>query len=476
MAAAKPSQNCSKKPAICKDLITDINLPSEFRPSSPTTSVVSIEEAVYLISNKTPSPRIHDSQVTPFASGCVIAEDVYAASMVPKCRISAVDGYALVLENGAPLKCTFPRTSVINQDAREGLHPIQPGLIFRITKGAPLPPNGNTVVMMEDTYLGGQDDDEVKILVNDTVPGSNVIEPGSKIRLNSQILACGDLISPTSGELTLLAASGIRNVKLFKKPRVGVLSLGDSNPLQLLSCLMSWGFETVDLGRTRQTMADGLENALRNCICASSPPPDVILLTNGTSTGDLNLKSTVENRLAGTVHFDNVSIKPGSNTVFATIPVNAPKSSSHEQASIVLFSLEDDHVSQLVTLSLLVLPSLQKLIGLHESRHDITGKSWISPQVGLPRVAVVLTHHFPLDPKFTEYRRVIVTGSRSDARLYASSIGAEDAGQRGLRVGSIKKANALVVLRAGRGVGIRGEIVEALMIGPVYDSDTRLTC
>ena len=280
MAAAKPSQNCSKKPAICKDLITDINLPSDFRPSSPTTSVVSIEEAVYLISNKTPSPRIHDSQVTPFASGCVIAEDVYAASMVPKCRISAVDGYALVLENGAPLKCTFPRTSVINQDAREGLHPIQPGQIFRITKGAPLPPNGNAVVRMEDTYLGGQDDDEVKILVNDTVPGSNVIEPGSEIRLNSQILACGDLISPTSGELTLLAASGIRNVKLFKKPRVGVLSLGDSNPLQLLSCLMSWGFETVDLGRTRQTMADGLENALRNCICASSPPPDVILLTN----------------------------------------------------------------------------------------------------------------------------------------------------------------------------------------------------
>ena len=91
-------------------------------------------------------------------------------------------------------------------------------------------------------------------------------------------------------------------------------------------------------------------------------------------------------------------------------------------------------------------------------------------------MAVVLTHHFPLDPKFTEYRRVIVIGSRSDARLYASSIGAEDAGQRGLRVGSIKKANALVVLRAGRGVGIRGEIVEALMIGPVYDSDTRLTC
>jgi gephyrin len=52
----------------------------------------------------------------------------------------------------------------------------------------------------------------------------------------------------------------------------------------------------------------------------------------------------------------------------------------------------------------------------------------------------------------------------------------EGVGQRSSRVGSLASANALVVLRPGRGVGIKGEIVEALMMGSVYGSDTRLIC
>jgi gephyrin len=174
-------------------------------------------------------------------------------------------------------------------------------------------------------------------------------------------------------------------------------------------------------------------------------------------------------------------MKPGKPTTFATVPFKAAATDSstttqQERQSKLIFSLPGNPASALVTLNLFVLPSLHKLSGLGESSQALATKPWMAPQLGLPRVAVVLTHHFPLDPKRTEYHRAVVTASRSDGRLYATSTGVEGVGQRSSRVGSLASANALVVLRPGRGVGIKGEIVEALMMGGVYGSDTRIIC
>jgi gephyrin len=171
-------------------------------------------------------------------------------------------------------------------------------------------------------------------------------------------------------------------------------------------------------------------------------------------------------------------MKPGKPTTFATVPFKptGDTTSQQERQSKLIFSLPGNPASALVTLNLFVLPSLHKLTGLGHSSQALSSKPWLAPQLGLPRVAVVLTHHFPLDPKRTEYHRAVVTASRSDGRLYATSTGVEGAGQRSSKVGSLAKANALVVLRAGRGVGIKGEIVEALLMGDVHGSDTRVIC
>lgn len=487
----------------------DPNAGPNRRYRSSPYPMLSVEEALREISEQTPEPTVIEAPVNTSIVGSVVAEDVYAAEAVPAYRASIVDGYAIIAPTTSNAdtntKGVFPVASITHANVGGTLEPLQPGTISRITTGAPLPPNANAVVMVEDTELAsstadGEEEATVEILAEDIEPSENVREPGSDISLGSKILSRGDLISPVGGELGLLAATGIRTVKIFKKPTVGVLSTGDelvqhddpraltggqirdSNRPSLLSCLSSWGFPTVDLGIARDTPATELEHALRDSLRGvgrASSNIDVIVTTGGVSMGELDLlKPTIERSLGGTIHFGRVSMKPGKPTTFATVPFKetGATTSQQERKPKLIFSLPGNPASALVTLNLFVLPSLHKLSGLGESSQALAQKPWMAPQLGLPRVAVVLTHHFPLDPKRTEYHRAVVTASRSDGRLYATSTGVEGVGQRSSRVGSLATANALVILRPGRGVGIKGEIVEALMMGGVYSSDTRLIC
>jgi gephyrin len=331
-------------------------------------------------------------------------------------------------------------------------------------------------------------------LTDDIKIGENVREPGSDVSKGSKILSKGDLISAIGGEIGLLASTGTRAVKIFKKPTVGVLSTGDelvphdepvslhggqirdSNRPSLISCLRAWGFETVDLGIARDTPAGELENALRGALrgtSASQPAVDVIITTGGVSMGELDLlKPTIERTLGGTIHFGRVSMKPGKPTTFASVPFKPASSASaastqqqqQERERRLIFSLPGNPASALVTLNLFVLPSLHKLMGL-ANRNSPPQANTIGSGLGLPLIKATLTHAIPLDPKRTEYHRGIVSASRRDGRLYATSTGTAGVGQRSSRVGSLAKANALLVLYPGQGVVKEGQTVEALLMG-----------
>ncbi|CAG8117556.1 unnamed protein product [Penicillium salamii] len=465
--------------------------------------MLSVDEALQRINEQTPEPEMIEVPVTTSLVGSVVAEDVYAAESVPAYRASIVDGYAVIAPDskttGQSIKGIFPVASITHANVGGNLEPLQPGTIARITTGAPLPPNANAVVMVEDTTLAsctpdGKEEATIEILTDEIEPGENVREPGSDVALGSKILNRGDLITPVGGEIGLLASTGTKTIKVFRKPRVGVLSTGDelvehndprtltggqirdSNRPSLISCLKSWGYETIDLGIARDTPASELELALRDSlrgIGRASTSVDVIITTGGVSMGELDLlKPTIERTLGGTIHFGRVSMKPGKPTTFATIPFKeSGDNTQQERQSKLIFSLPGNPASALVTLNLFVLPSLHKLTGLGHSSQALASKPWLAPHLGLPLVSVVLNHVFPLDAKRTEYHRAVVTASRSDGRLYATSTGVEGAGQRSSKVGSLAKANALVVLRPGNGLAAKGAVFEALMMGNVHGSD-----
>ncbi|KAL6231287.1 hypothetical protein BDW75DRAFT_233732 [Aspergillus navahoensis] len=486
--------------------------PSERRSNDPAAGanrryrespypMLSVDEALRLVSTHTPEPEVIEVPVNIDLVGYVIAEDVYAAEAVPAYLASIVDGYAVIApkspSDGQSTKGVFPVAAITHANEGGALAPLEPGTIARITTGAPLPPNANAVVMVEDTLLAsstpdGKEEATVEILTGEIKPNENVRQPGSDVALGSKILQRGDLITPVGGELGLLAATGTRSVKVFRKPTVGVLSTGDelvehddprslqggqirdSNRPSILSCLKSWGIPAVDLGIARDTPAGELEQSLRDALRGvgkSNTSVDVIITTGGVSMGELDLlKPTIERSLGGTIHFGRVSMKPGKPTTFATVPFK-PTSSAHgqqERSSRLIFSLPGNPASALVTLNLFVLPSLHKLIGLGQKQAALG----FAPTLGLPLVAVTLSHPFPLDPKRTEYHRAIVAVSPKDGRLYATSTGVEGVGQRSSRVGSLASANALLVLHPGKGSIEQGNLVEALMMGPVVREET----
>lgn len=426
--------------------------------------MISVEDALKLVKENTPSPQTVKAKVNSSLVGSVLADDVKAEEAVPAYRASTVDGYAVVVQDdGLGTKGTFPVVSVSHAAPGE-TPPIKLGEIARITTGGSLPPGANSVVMVEDTLLKTMTGDEteekeVEILADDVKPGENIREIGSDIQAGSIILRKGEEISAIGGEIGLLASVGKTEVLVYKKPVVGVLSTGDeivqhdkpgqlrlgevrdSNRLTIIAAVQSWGFKVMDLGIAHDRPGT-LEEALREAFRKA----DVVVTTGGVSMGELDLlKPTIERSLGGTIHFGRVAMKPGKPTTFATVPV---KNNEGERVPKVLFSLPGNPAAAIVTLHVFVLPCLNYSAG-------------VSPAT-LPRVMVTAEHEFFLDNRRAEFHRAIVMTGK-DGVLYASSTG----GQRSSKISSMKSANALLFLPKDTGSLPTGSEVEALLMGKI---------
>ncbi|KAK0746564.1 MoaB/Mog domain-containing protein [Schizothecium vesticola] len=378
-----------------------------------------------------PPPATVTTRVTPALVGAVLAADVEASEDVPAFRASIVDGYAVVAPADGDMRGVFPVTAVSHASAStaEGEGELKAGEVARITTGAPLPAGATSVVMEEA---------KVEVFAAGVRAGENVREVGSDVRRGTVILKKGDQVSSVGGEMGLLAAVGTGEVRVYKRPVVGVLSTGDeivehdregglrrgevrdTNRPTLVAATRGWGFEVVDLGIVKDT-AGSLEEVLRGAM----REVDLVITTGGVSMGELDLlKPTIERALGGTIHFGRVAMKPGKPTTFATVPV---KNNEGERVSKVIFSLPGNPASALVTFHLFVLPALHQMSGVQPP--------------GLPRVPVVLDHDMALDKARPEYHRAVVSVTK-DGTLSAVSTG----GQRSSKVGSLKGANALLSL------------------------------
>ncbi|OTB06520.1 hypothetical protein M426DRAFT_20967 [Hypoxylon sp. CI-4A] len=456
--------NLVRHTAPSSNLISnDPNLGPSRRNRESPYPMLSVDDALGKIKEYTPSSEIITSKVDRSLPGHVLAEDVHARENVPAFRASIVDGYAVVVPKDGNLKGVFPVVAISHAAPGE-VKPLKEGEIARITTGAPLPPGATSVIMVEDTVLktmteDGKEEKEVEILADNVQEGENIREVGSDIKAGTTILSKGEQISAVGGEIGLLAAVGVAEVKTYRKPIIGVLSTGDeivqhdrpgdlrlgevrdTNRITLMSAAREHGYEVVDLGIAADkpgTLEETLRDAMRRV--------DLVVTSGGVSMGELDLlKPTIERSLGGTIHFGRVSMKPGKPTTFATVPV---KNNAGERVTKVIFSLPGNPASAIVTFHLFVLPSL----------HQISG---ISP-AGLTKVPVTLAHDFVLDKARPEYHRAIVTVGK-DGNLIAASTG----GQRSSKVGSLRGANGLLCLPAGKEPLRKGARVDALLMGGV---------
>ncbi|MEQ6901914.1 gephyrin-like molybdotransferase Glp [Nocardioides sp. YIM 152588] len=159
---------------------------------------------------------------TAEARGRVLAAAVVATEPLPAFDNSAMDGYAVRAAEVAAAAPEAPVTLPVAGDVPAGAAPgvLAPGTALRIMTGAPVPDGADAIVEVEQTD-GGTETVAVRAARE---AGSFVRPAGSDLAAGATALAPGATLG--AAQIGLLAALGVTEVAVRRRPRVLVVSTG----------------------------------------------------------------------------------------------------------------------------------------------------------------------------------------------------------------------------------------------------------
>jgi len=156
--------------------------------------------------------------------GRVLAEDFIANEPIPPFARAPLDGYAIRGEDTAGATELAPVTLQITEEIAAGQSPrfpVHAGQAAKILTGAPVPEGANVVVRFEET-----DFTETAVTFTSPVtPDLNIVPAGDDIEIGRVIAEIGMKITPPLAGL--LAALGRREICVYKKPVITVVSTGN---------------------------------------------------------------------------------------------------------------------------------------------------------------------------------------------------------------------------------------------------------
>jgi putative molybdopterin biosynthesis protein len=297
--------------------------------------VVSAEEArARFARHVAHSPLPGETVALAAALGRVLANDVSAPIDVPPFDRSNVDGFAVRASDTAGASDLGPRRLRLNGEVIVCGHApaltVAPGSATTIATGGVVPRGADAVVMIEHTDLAGRTDPPAIDVRRAVAPGQFVSYAGSDIARGEVVLRRGALIG--SREIGMLAACGIAEVDVVRKPRVAVISTGDeltapgtplkpaavydSNGAIIAAAVTEAGGEAVAFGAFPDdeiTLELAVRTALASCC-------DLVLLSGGTSKGAGDLSHRVVSRLGSPgVIVHGVALKPGKPLCLAVV-------------------------------------------------------------------------------------------------------------------------------------------------------------
>jgi len=289
----------------------------------------------------------------------VLAEDILSNRNHPPYDVSAMDGYALSFADIELASSDKPINLTVVDDIRAGQMPqvkIEQEQAARIMTGAPIPLGIDTVIRVEDTALNG---DIVSIL---TPPkqGANIRPLGENLKTGHVVLTKGTAITP--GVLAILAMVKKKQVPVFAKPTVAILSTGDeleaiddpidenkipnANSHALYAQCKSLGIEATLLG-----IAKDNEEDLRAKL-AQGLKYNVLLASGGVSVGHHDFVRPTLEALGITMHFWRVAMRPGHPLAFGT-----------SESGCAVFGLPGNPVASMVCFEQFVAPALRQSMG-----------------------------------------------------------------------------------------------------------------
>lgn len=313
--------------------------------------MIQVDQALAIVaanSSKMPVKKIKVAK----ALGYVLAETIYSPIDMPPFRQSAMDGYAFIHSDLTSLAVVG--TSQAGDYSNSTLEKNE---AIRIFTGAYIPDAADTVVMQEHVTVKGES------ITIDKVPAvaTNVRNKGEQIEKGAVVLEKNTVISAAA--VGFLAGLGIVTVKVYSKPKVGIIVTGnelvavgkkllkgkiyESNAVMLAAALKSVGINKPVIFKVKDSLK-ATTKVIESCLTQF----DVILISGGISVGDYDFvkEALVQNGVEEL--FYKINQKPGKPLFFG------------KKEDKLVFALPGNPASSLTCFYVYVLAALKKRLGL----------------------------------------------------------------------------------------------------------------
>jgi molybdopterin molybdotransferase len=324
--------------------------------------LIPIQQALQtLLSNLEARAKVEQVR-TIEALGRVTAESIRSPIALPSFTRSTVDGYAVRAADTFGASESLPAYLRLIGEIHMGSAPgfdINSGEAGLIHTGGMLPGSSNAVVMLEYTQTVGADTVEI---LRPVALAENIIKVGEDVQVGEDVIQAGVRIRPA--EIGGMAALGIVEVKVSKKPVVGILSSGDEvvppdeNILpgqvrDINSYSLSALLERAGAIPKRYGVFPDQYEQIYAAAAQALAESDMVVITAGSSASARDLTARVINQLGSPgVLVHGVSIKPGKPTILAVCDHKA------------VIGLPGNPVSAMVIAGLFVVPVVESLLGL----------------------------------------------------------------------------------------------------------------
>ena len=316
--------------------------------------MISLAQARALITEKT-LPLPSQTTALEMAFGRVLCEDIRAGADLPAFDRSAMDGYAIGLDDNSE------KFRIIGE-IQPGVEPklkLGKGECARIFTGAQIPEGASQVLMQENVSV-----QDGFIMPTQRSRITHVRKRGDDARSGDLLLRCGTRLG--AGELALLASLGATEPHVSPPVRVAHFTTGnelvapmetplpgqirDSNSALVGAFVRQFGGEI-----SRQEIVPDDFELLREKVLRDEDNFDLLLVSGGASVGDYDFGKKLLAALSFQIHFEKISLRPGKPLVFAT------------RRSQSAFILPGNPVSHFVTLHVAVRLALNIFSGANES-------------------------------------------------------------------------------------------------------------
>jgi molybdopterin molybdotransferase len=354
---------------------------------APPAGLLSVEEARAAVLAAVPGPTEVEVAYLSEALGRVLAEPVASTTALPPWDNSAMDGYAVrAADTDGATEDAPVRLDVIG-DVAAGRAPdveVRRGTAIRIATGAPVPRGATAVVPVELTTPLGEDGTPsgprgrdatgplpVACLVHEAVPARGSIRrAGSDLALGATILEAGRPLNAQA--IALAAGAGVPQLRVHRRPRVGVLATGDeivpagqalgaagipdANGPGVAALVTDAGGEPQALGIAK----DRIDDAYSRLCAGLAAGVDAIVVSGGVSVGPYDVVKLAFEK-AGRIDVWRVAVQPGKPFAFGT-------AERPDGGMALLFGLPGNPVSSFVTFELFVRPAIRALAGHRPDR------------------------------------------------------------------------------------------------------------